>query len=201
MSALDLVRTNPDAERSRRATLARGQSLSLHGLPEHRPLHHCGCRSHPRARRQSGVGGMYPFVYHRPKSLTDVRTLLGASGNPRLLAGGMTLLPTMKLRLAEASDLIDLAAVEGLDVLRADGDGVEIGAMCRHAEVAANGRVRTRDSGTRGPGRRYRRSSRCATGERLEGSIANSDPRGRLSSGAAGSRCDRAYRPARNQRA
>ena len=84
---------------------------------------------------------MHPFVFHRPQSLAAAQALLGASDNPRLLAGGMTLLPTMKFRLAEASDLIDLAGIDELRSMRVDASSVEIGAMCRHADVAASPQV------------------------------------------------------------
>ena len=118
---------------------------------------------------------MIPFVYHRPESLRAAQALLDESENPRLLAGGMTLLPTMKFRLAEASDLIDLTAVEGLRAIDADAQGVEIGAMCCHADVAASPEVRAsipalaRLAGGIGDPQVRNRGT-------LGGSIANNDP-------------------------
>ena len=85
---------------------------------------------------------MYAFNYHRPTSVADARSLLESAENPSILAGGMTLLPTMKLRLAEASDLIDLSGIDALRGLRVDGGNVEVGAMVRHADVAASEDVR-----------------------------------------------------------
>ena len=79
---------------------------------------------------------MYEFNYHRPASLEEVARLLGASADAKILAGGMTLLPTLKQRLAQPSDLIDLAAVPGLTGIQEEGDTLVIGAATRHVEVA-----------------------------------------------------------------
>jgi carbon-monoxide dehydrogenase medium subunit len=79
---------------------------------------------------------MYEFQYHRPTSLADAKTLLGDGESATLLAGGMTLLPTMKLRLAQTSDLIDLAAIDALCGITVNAGSVTIGAMTRHADVA-----------------------------------------------------------------
>src|SRR2546423_2392071 len=72
--------------------------------------------------------------YHRPTSLDDVTRLLGDE-EAKLVAGGMTLVPTLKLRLAKPSQLIDLGAIPALKGISEDGDAVVIGAMTRHAEV------------------------------------------------------------------
>jgi carbon-monoxide dehydrogenase medium subunit len=81
---------------------------------------------------------MYDFNYHRPTSLQEAKELLAANDEARLIAGGMTLLPTMKLRLAQPSDLVDLSGVDGLQGITDTGDAIEIGAMTRHADVAAS---------------------------------------------------------------
>ncbi|MCH8071314.1 MAG: xanthine dehydrogenase family protein subunit M [Proteobacteria bacterium] len=85
---------------------------------------------------------MYEFNYHRPASLDEVRKILGDNDEAKLLAGGMTLLPTMKMRLASPSDLVDLSNIEGLADISDSGDAIEIGAMVCHAEVAASDVVR-----------------------------------------------------------
>ena len=85
---------------------------------------------------------MYDFNYHRPASLDEAKKLLSGSDDAKLLAGGMTLLPTMKMRLAQPSDLIDLSNVDGLSDIGDDGDSIQIGAMVRHAEVATSNTVR-----------------------------------------------------------
>jgi carbon-monoxide dehydrogenase medium subunit len=85
---------------------------------------------------------MYEFNYHRPTSLEEVGKILDANDEAKVVAGGMTLLPTMKMRLAQPSDLVDLSAVEGLSEISVSGDTIEIGAMVRHADVACNEAVR-----------------------------------------------------------
>ncbi|HZK92134.1 MAG TPA: xanthine dehydrogenase family protein subunit M [Stellaceae bacterium] len=77
---------------------------------------------------------MYEFDYHKPASLEDAAKLLG-NEDAKLVAGGMTLVPTLKQRLAKPSDLVDLAAIGGLTGIKEEGGGVTIGAMTRHAEV------------------------------------------------------------------
>jgi len=84
---------------------------------------------------------MYEFNYHRPASIDEARAILETSDEALLLAGGMTLLPTMKLRLAQPSDLVDLTAIDELGGIREEDDGVTIGAMVRHADVASNEQV------------------------------------------------------------
>jgi len=54
---------------------------------------------------------MYEFNYHRPSSIDEAKKILGDNDEAKLLAGGMTLLPTMKMRLASPSDLIDLSNI------------------------------------------------------------------------------------------
>jgi aerobic carbon-monoxide dehydrogenase medium subunit len=85
---------------------------------------------------------MYAFEYQRPASVADAVTALGAAEDGKILAGGMTLLPTLKQRLAQPSDLVDLSAIGDLRGIREDGDALVVGAMARHAEVAASETVR-----------------------------------------------------------
>jgi aerobic carbon-monoxide dehydrogenase medium subunit len=75
---------------------------------------------------------MFPatFEYHAPATLREALTLLGqGDGDVKALAGGQSLLPLMKLRLAEPATLVDLRNVAELKGIRADGDGVILGAM------------------------------------------------------------------------
>jgi aerobic carbon-monoxide dehydrogenase medium subunit len=81
---------------------------------------------------------MYNFTYHRPASLEEVARLTAASADPKVLAGGMSLLPTLKQRLSRHSDLVDLAGIQSLAGIRRDMDALVIGAMTRHADVAAS---------------------------------------------------------------
>jgi aerobic carbon-monoxide dehydrogenase medium subunit len=84
---------------------------------------------------------MHDFSYHRPGSLADAAKVLAAASDSKLLAGGMTLLPTLKQRLASPSDLVDLAGIAELRGIKVDGSGVTVGAMTTHAEVAHSAEV------------------------------------------------------------
>ncbi|HEY1796416.1 MAG TPA: xanthine dehydrogenase family protein subunit M [Stellaceae bacterium] len=77
---------------------------------------------------------MYEFTYHKAGSLDDATKLLGAE-EAKLVAGGMTLIPTLKLRLAKPSDLVDLGSIASLKGIKEEGGGVTIGAMTRHIDV------------------------------------------------------------------
>ncbi|MGA8552478.1 MAG: xanthine dehydrogenase family protein subunit M [Stellaceae bacterium] len=78
---------------------------------------------------------MYEFTYHKPTSLDEIANLLAANEDAKLVAGGMTLVPTLKQRLAKPSDLVDLAAIASLRGITDAGDALVIGAMTRHGEV------------------------------------------------------------------
>jgi carbon-monoxide dehydrogenase medium subunit len=118
---------------------------------------------------------MYDFNFHRPTSIDEVKQILAANADAKLLAGGMTLLPTMKLRLAQPSDLVDLSGIDGLDAIRDSGSAIEVGAMARHADVASSDTVRAAIpaladlAGGVGDAQVRNRGT-------LGGSIANSDP-------------------------
>jgi len=79
---------------------------------------------------------MLEFSYHRPASMADAVRLLQDKESPKLLAGGMTLLPVLKNGLADPSDLIDLAGIPDLAGIQLGEADVTIGAMTRHATVA-----------------------------------------------------------------
>jgi carbon-monoxide dehydrogenase medium subunit len=84
---------------------------------------------------------MYEFEYHRPGSVADAIDLIGKADDGSFLAGGMTILPTMKLRLASPSDLVDLAGIGELRGIKVDGGTVTIGAMTTHYDVASSSDV------------------------------------------------------------
>lgn len=79
---------------------------------------------------------MYEFNYRKPATLDEAKNAIANNDEAKLLAGGMTLLPTMKLRLASPSDLIDLNSISDLKGIQRDGDKIVIGAMTTHYEVA-----------------------------------------------------------------
>ena len=82
---------------------------------------------------------MYNFTYARPTTVADA--VKAARGEARYLAGGQTLIPTLKQRLANPSALVDLAALSELRGIERNGNAIGIGAMTTHAEVARNGEV------------------------------------------------------------
>jgi aerobic carbon-monoxide dehydrogenase medium subunit len=80
---------------------------------------------------------VYEFELTRAKSVADAVAALSRSGG-KALAGGQSLVGAMKLRLAQPGTLVDLAGIAELRGIRKDGDAIVIGAMTRHAEVAAS---------------------------------------------------------------
>src|SRR2546421_3942170 len=85
---------------------------------------------------------MHSFQYHRPSSTKDALGLAQQKSEGRYLAGGQSLVQAMKLRLTSPSDLIDLGTIKELAGIKVSGSAVEIGAMTRHAEVAASAEVK-----------------------------------------------------------
>ncbi len=81
---------------------------------------------------------MYAFTYHRPTTVRQAANLLAKHPEAKLLAGGHSLIPVMKLRLASPSAIIDMNHVEGMSGVEVKGRSVVIGAMTRHFEVAAS---------------------------------------------------------------
>jgi carbon-monoxide dehydrogenase medium subunit len=78
---------------------------------------------------------MHNFTYHRAIGLLEAQNLLGKLDDAKLIVGGQSLLPMMKLRLAAPANLIDLGKVEGLSGIELGGQALVIGAMTTHAEV------------------------------------------------------------------
>lgn len=85
---------------------------------------------------------MWPaeFDYARPSSVAEALQLLADNEEAKLLAGGHSLLPAMKLRLNEAPLLIDISRIEGLGSISNNGS-LTIGALCTHADIAASAEV------------------------------------------------------------
>ena len=85
---------------------------------------------------------MREFNFHRPTSVSEAVALLRERPDGKLLAGGQSLLPVLKLEMAQPSDLVSLAALLDLKGVRLDGPKVMIGALTTHAEVAHAAEVR-----------------------------------------------------------
>jgi carbon-monoxide dehydrogenase medium subunit len=126
-----------------------------------------------------------PFRYRRAASLKEAEDLFLNSEDGRYLAGGQTLIPTMKQRLAAPADLIDIARIPSLAFIRRDSNVLVIGAATRHADVAASPEVRSAIpalaylAGEIGdPAVRHKGT--------LGGSIANNDPAADYPAGVLG---------------
>src|SRR5436305_14318247 len=87
---------------------------------------------------------MKSFEFHRPASVADAVALLRTNEAAKLLAGGQSLLPVLKLDLAQPSDLVSLAAVgDGeLKGIRSEGAELVVGALVTHDEVSRSEEVR-----------------------------------------------------------
>jgi carbon-monoxide dehydrogenase medium subunit len=79
---------------------------------------------------------MYEFKYQRANSVRQAANMLAKDGDAKILAGGHSLLPAMKLRLTKHTQLIDLGRIEGMSGIELKGRSLVIGAMTRHVEVA-----------------------------------------------------------------
>jgi carbon-monoxide dehydrogenase medium subunit len=75
------------------------------------------------------------FDYESPRTLSEALSLLSSREDAKILAGGHSLLPAMKLRLAQPALLVDIGRIGGLSYIRESGDKIVIGAMTTHAEV------------------------------------------------------------------
>ncbi|MFL6260418.1 MAG: FAD binding domain-containing protein [Thermoanaerobaculia bacterium] len=93
---------------------------------------------------------MRNFEFHRPQSVADAVALLRTNEAAKLLAGGQSLLPVMKLDLAQPSDLVSLAGLAGLREIRSEGNDLVIGALVTHDEVSTSDEVRRRIPGLAG---------------------------------------------------
>ena len=82
------------------------------------------------------------FGYERASSIDDAIAKLGASSGGKLIAGGHSLVPLMKLRLSEPGRLVDISRIPGLSGIKESGGRIEIGATTTHAEIAASALLR-----------------------------------------------------------
>jgi carbon-monoxide dehydrogenase medium subunit len=84
---------------------------------------------------------MYAVNYHKPASIEDAVAAIGGADEAKILAGGQTLLPTMKQHLAAPSDVVDIRGIGGMTDIAVRGDTVTIGAAATHAAVAGSSEV------------------------------------------------------------
>lgn len=84
---------------------------------------------------------MYDFTYKKATSIDEAVSAVTGAEEGKFMSGGMTLLPTLKQRLAKPSDVVDLGGIDGLSGITVDGGKVTIGAMTRHAEVHSSADV------------------------------------------------------------
>lgn len=118
---------------------------------------------------------MYHFHYHRPRTLDEAIALYQSAEDGIYLAGGQTLIPTMKQRLAAPSDVIDLVGIDGLSGVEVTPERVRVGALTHHDEVARHAGIRATLpvlallAGEIGDGQVRNRGT-------MGGSVANSDP-------------------------
>src|SRR5262245_17995650 len=85
---------------------------------------------------------MYEFKYHRPATVRQAANLLAKNEDAKVIAGGHTLVPVMKQRLASPPHLVDLSHIEGLNAIEMKGRSLVIGATATHADVAGSATVR-----------------------------------------------------------
>lgn len=76
------------------------------------------------------------FEYHRPTSVDEALGLLGSLEDPKILAGGQSLIPVMKVRFAAPANLVDINRVPGLDHIEVSDGTLRIGALARHNQIA-----------------------------------------------------------------
>jgi carbon-monoxide dehydrogenase medium subunit len=118
---------------------------------------------------------MYQFNYHKPSTLDDAVALFKSADDPMYLSGGMTLIPTMKQRLAAPTDVIDLSGISELGGISVTSDRVTVGAFTCHNDVANSAQIRqtlpvlAELAGMIGDNQ----VRNCGT---IGGSVANSDP-------------------------
>ena len=118
---------------------------------------------------------MYSFEYHRAETVEETLKLGSVLEDARFLAGGQSLIPMMKLRFAKADNIIDLRDLDELRGIEVAHDIVSIGAMARHAEVAASPKVHSAIPALAGLAGGIGDPMVRARGT-MGGSIANADP-------------------------
>ncbi len=122
---------------------------------------------------------MYPsrFDYLAPASLEEVVEALGEREGAKVMAGGQSLIPVLKLRIASVDTVVDLNGVAGLDGIDQDGDGLRIGALVRHADAERSAAL-TERYGLLGSTARLVADPLVRNRGTVCGSLAHADPQG-----------------------
>ncbi|SCB08066.1 carbon-monoxide dehydrogenase medium subunit [Bradyrhizobium shewense] len=128
---------------------------------------------------------MRPFAYHQPHQIPDAAKLLTSIEDSKLVAGGMTLIPTLKQRLANPPALVDLSKLGNLKGIADDGVTVTIGAMTPHAVVAASKLVQQKIPGLAALASMIGDPAVRSRGT-IGGSVANNDPAADYPAGVLG---------------
>ena len=118
---------------------------------------------------------MYNFNYHQAKNVDDASKLVSGVEEGKLMAGGMTLIPTLKQRLAKPSDVVDLGKIAELKGIKKEGNAIVIGAMTRHFDVATSDVVKSAIPGLAGLAAHIGDPAVRNRGT-MGGSVANNDP-------------------------
>ena len=90
---------------------------------------------------------MKKFKYHSPKSLDESRKIFMSCEFPQYLAGGMTLLPSIKQGLSSPTDLIDLAHINDMKGINEDNNNISVGSLVNHNEIAKSHLIKKYISG------------------------------------------------------
>ena len=118
---------------------------------------------------------MYNFIYEKVNTIKEVEKLLSENEETKILAGGQTLIPTMKQRLASPSTLIDISGIDELNFINDNGNSVTIGSTVTHHEVSSSdiimNKIPSLASLAEGIGDPHVRNMGT-----IGGSIANNDP-------------------------
>ena len=114
---------------------------------------------------------MYRFNYHKSGSVEQAGQLHAGGSDSVYLAGGMTLIPSLKMRLASPSDVIDLGGIESLKGIKVGDSSVTVGALTTHTEVAGNGAIPALANLASGIG-----DAQVRNRGTIGGSLGNNDP-------------------------
>ena len=128
---------------------------------------------------------MKPFAYHQPDQIPEAAKLLTSIEDSKLVAGGMTLIPTLKQRLASPVALVDLSKLGSLKGITDDGATITIGAMTPHAVVAASKLVQSKLPGRAALAAMIGDPAVRSRGT-IGGSVANNDPAADYPAGVLG---------------